>query len=138
VRASDSSLSYLALSAFDEAWKPAPPRLYSADILNAGLRADLVVLSACRSAMGDVVPGEGPMGLSYGFLANGSRAVLASTWPVPDRFAAEFMKTFYDALVNRRENAAGALRAAQLQARRSLLWSHPRYWAAFSLTSATL
>jgi CHAT domain-containing protein/tetratricopeptide (TPR) repeat protein len=138
VRASDPSLSHLALSSYDAAWKRVPARLYSSDIIAAGMRADLVVLSACRSAVGEVVAGEGPLGLSYSFLANGSGAVVAATWPVPDTFAAQFMHDFYDAL-NRDPGApAAALRTAQLQARKSMLWSSPYYWAAFSLTTFRL
>ena len=102
------------------------------------MRADLVVLSACRSAVGDVVAGEGPLGLSYSFLANGSGAVVAATWPVPDTFSAEFMRDFYAALAREPGSPAAALRTAQLQARRSLLWNDPYYWAAFSLTTLRL
>jgi CHAT domain-containing protein len=138
IRASDPSLSYLALSAFDSAWHRVPGRLYSADIVAAGMRADLVVLSACRSAVGEVVAGEGPLGLNYSFLANGSGAVVAATWPVPDAFAVEFMGDFYGTLVRDPGSPAAALRAAQLRARSSLLWNSPYYWAAFSLTTFRL
>lgn len=138
IRASDPSLSFLALSAYDEGWRRVPARLYSSEIVAAGIRADLVVLSACRSALGDVIAGEGPLGLSYSFLANGSGAVVAATWPVPDTFSAEFMRDFYTALAREPGSPAAALRTAQLQARRSLLWNDPYYWAAFSLTTLRL
>jgi CHAT domain-containing protein/tetratricopeptide (TPR) repeat protein len=138
IRASDPSLSFLALSAYDDAWRPVPARLYSSDIIGSGIRADLVVLSACRSAVGEVVAGEGPLGLSYSFLANGSGAVVAATWPVPDAFAAEFMRDFYNALARDPRSPAGALRAAQLQARKSRVWSDAYYWSAFSLTTLRL
>jgi CHAT domain-containing protein/tetratricopeptide (TPR) repeat protein len=135
VRTSDPSLSFLALSAYDDAWQRVPARLYSSDIVGSGIRADLVVLSACRSAVGEIVAGEGPLGLSYSFLANGSGAVIASTWPVPDAFAAEFMRDFYAALSQPPRSPAAALRAAQLKARQSQMWSDPYYWATFSLTT---
>lgn len=138
VRASDPSLSFLALSAYDDAWRRVPARLYSSDIVSSGIRADLVVLSACRSAVGEIVAGEGPLGLSYSFLANGSGAVLASTWPVPDAFAAEFMRDFYGALSQPPRSPAAALRSAQRKARESLMWSEPYYWATFSLTTLRL
>lgn len=138
IRASDPSLSFIALSAYDDAWRRVPARLYSSDIVGSGIRADLVVLSACRSAVGEIVAGEGPLGLSYSFLANGSGAVVASTWPVPDAFAADFMRDFYGALARDPRSPAGALRAAQLQARKSLLWNDPYYWSAFSLTTLRL
>jgi CHAT domain-containing protein len=138
VRASDPSLSFLALSAYDDAWQRVPARLYSSDIVSSGIRADLVVLSACRSAVGEIVAGEGPLGLSYSFLANGSGAVIASTWPVPDAFAAEFMRDFYASLSQPPRSPAAALRSAQRKARQSLMWSDPYYWATFSLTTLRL
>jgi CHAT domain-containing protein len=138
VRASDPSLSFLALSAYDDTWQRVPARLYSSDIVGSGIRADLVVLSACRSAVGEIVAGEGPLGLSYSFLANGSGAVVASTWPVPDAFAAEFMRNFYAALAKPPRSPAAALRSAQQTARQSLMWKDPYYWATFSLTTLRL
>jgi CHAT domain-containing protein len=138
VRASDPSLSFLALSAYDDAWQRVPARLYSSDIVGSGIHADLVVLSACRSAVGEIVAGEGPLGLSYSFLANGSGAVVASTWPVPDAFAAEFMRDFYDSLWQPPRSPSAALRAAQRKARQSLMWSDPYYWATFSITTLRL
>jgi hypothetical protein len=61
-----------------------------------------------------------------------------ANWPVPDRFAAEFMRYFYAALAREGANVTGALRAAQLQARDSALWGSPYYWGAFSLTTTAL
>ena len=72
------------------------------EIAQLSLNADLVVLSACRTADGLVVGGEGVQGLTAPFLQAGARAVLATLWPVTDRSAARFEAEFY------RELAGGA------------------------------
>jgi tetratricopeptide (TPR) repeat protein len=86
------------------------------DIAQSGLRADVVVLSACGTGDGNALRGEGVLGLTYEFLANGSHSVVASLWPIEDASTARFMNEFYRAY---RENgsAADALRAAQLKMR---------------------
>ena len=78
------------------------------------LNADLVTLSACSTARGPELRGEGLQGLSQAFLHAGARSVLGTLWPVADRSTARLMATFY------RESAAGlprdqALRRAQLE-----------------------
>jgi CHAT domain-containing protein len=86
------------------------------DIAERGLRADVVVLSACGTGDGNALRGEGVLGLTYEFLANGSHSVVASLWPIEDASTARFMNEFYRAY---RENgsAADALRTAQLKVR---------------------
>jgi CHAT domain-containing protein len=97
------------------------------------LRAELVALSACETALGQRVRGEGVVGLTHAFLSAGARAVLASLWKVEDRATAEFMGRFY------RQLGAGLSPAAALrETRLSLLrdggpGAHPSVWAAFVL-----
>ncbi|MCB9513709.1 MAG: CHAT domain-containing protein [Candidatus Latescibacteria bacterium] len=62
------------------------------------LSADLVTLSACRSSLGLVLPGEGSFGLPRSFLVAGSRSVVSSLWDVEDGAARRFMARFYAAL----------------------------------------
>jgi CHAT domain-containing protein len=100
-------------------------RITVTDIARSGLRADVVVLSGCATGGGSALRGEGVLGLTYGFLANGSESVVASLWPIEDASTARFMNEFYRAY---RESgrAADALRAAQLRARVSAssgVWS---------------
>jgi len=95
------------------------------DVARSGLRADVVVLSGCATGDGRALRGEGVLGLTYGFLANGSHSVVASLWPIEDASTARFMSEFYRAY---RESgrAAEALRAAQLRTRSSAttaVWS---------------
>lgn len=91
-------------------------RLTASDIARTGLKANIVVLSGCATGDGGKLRGEGVLGLTYGFLANGSRSVVAALWPIEDAATARFMNEFYRAY---RESgrAADALRAAQLRTR---------------------
>jgi CHAT domain-containing protein len=100
-------------------------KLSVSDIRRAGLRADLVVLSGCDTGDGGRLRGEGVLGLAYGFLANGSRSVVAALWPIEDAATSRFMKEFYSAY-RATGRAADALRTAQLRTRGSAnaaLWS---------------
>lgn len=107
-------------------------RLSVRDVLAVPLAADLVTLSACRSAGTRIYGGEGLVGLAWGFLSAGARAVVAGLWDVGDRSTAALMDTFY-AEVARGASAGASLRAAQLaMARAGGAWARPYYWAAFS------
>jgi CHAT domain-containing protein/tetratricopeptide (TPR) repeat protein len=86
------------------------------DIAHSGLRADVVVLSACGTGEGNALRGEGVLGLTYEFLANGSHSVVASLWPIEDASTARFMNEFYRAY-RETGRAADALRTAQLRMR---------------------
>jgi CHAT domain-containing protein/tetratricopeptide (TPR) repeat protein len=100
-------------------------RLTANEIRRSGLRADVVVLSACATGDGNELRGEGVLGLTYGFLANGSHSVVASLWPIEDASTARFMSEFYRAYKSS-GRAADALRSAQLRVRASAasaVWS---------------
>jgi CHAT domain-containing protein len=91
-------------------------RLTARDIARRGLHANLVVLSGCSTGNGGELRGEGVLGLTYGFLANGSRSVVAALWPIEDATTARFMSEFYRAYRSS-GRAADALRTAQLRTR---------------------
>jgi CHAT domain-containing protein len=94
----------------------------------------LVTLSACETARGKVVRGEGVEDFSRAMLAAGASAVVTTLWDVADRPGAEFMTQFY-ASASRGEATAGAVRQAKLTFLRSqVAWSHPYYWAGYLLT----
>lgn len=101
------------------------------DIFLLDFRSDLVVLSACQSGKGTLETGEGILGLTGGFLFAGSRAVLVSLWNIDDRSTAVFMGNLYRHLANG-ESSSRALQKAKVEMIRSR-FSHPYYWAAFSL-----
>jgi tetratricopeptide (TPR) repeat protein len=102
------------------------------EVYDLPIAADLVVLSACRTAVGADQPGEGLASLTRGFMYAGSPRVIASLWPVEDRATAAFMRAFYQALFARGLAAPAALRAAQIEMQRSSRWAAPYYWAAFT------
>ena len=106
-------------------------RLY--DIYNLRLRADLVVLSACRTALGGDMKSEGLIGLTRGFFYAGSPRVLATLWEVDDRTSARLMKQFYERMLVAGETPAAALRASQVAMWQTEGWEAPYYWAAFTL-----
>ncbi|MFP3939291.1 MAG: CHAT domain-containing protein, partial [Thermoanaerobaculia bacterium] len=129
----DPSFSGLILSRFDDGGRPLDGLLRAHEIDRLELRPELVTLSACRTAMGEEVPGEGLLGLSRAFLSAGASRVLASLWPVDDRATAELMTRFYRHLLVDGEPASRALQRAQQSLRESAEWSAPHYWGAFVL-----
>lgn len=126
-------LSGIVLSLVDERGRPADGFLQTRDIYKLRLSADLVVLSACQTALGKEVRGEGLLGLSRGFMYAGAPRIIASLWQVPDRATSELMKHFYRGILVEGLRPADALRAAQMAIRGEKRWSSPYYWAAFIL-----
>ncbi len=98
------------------------------DLAALTLNADLVVLSACRTAGGVVIRGEGIQGLTAPLLQAGARSILATQWQVPDRPTARFVASFYQQLAGGLP-VAGALRASKLEAMRR--GAPASEWAAF-------
>ena len=92
-----------------------------------------MVLSACQTALGKEVRGEGLIGLTRGFMYAGAARVVASLWNVNDAATAELMKRFYQAMLLEKQAPAAALRAAQLALARDARWSAPYYWSGFVL-----
>ncbi|HET8650745.1 MAG TPA: CHAT domain-containing protein, partial [Gemmatimonadales bacterium] len=101
-----------------------------AELSDLQLNADLVVLSACRTAGGKVVQGEGVEGLTAPLLAAGARSVLATKWRVSDDKTEEMVDDFYRALAGG-QSVGSALRTAKLEAiHRGVPVSQ---WAAFTV-----
>jgi CHAT domain-containing protein/Flp pilus assembly protein TadD len=103
------------------------------EILDLHLNADLVVLSACKTALGQQIRGEGMKSFARAFLYSGTPSVVVTLWNVSDQSTVEFMKSFYSNLESRSMNKAEALRNAQIKLIRSPQYSHPYYWAPFVL-----
>jgi CHAT domain-containing protein len=100
------------------------------DILNMKIEPRLVVLSACDTSRGRLLPGEGVLGPAQAFLQAGAHSVIASYWRIADADTAAFMQTFYRYLLADHLTAAAALRHAQLDALRD---GRAHEWAAFTL-----
>ena len=94
---------------------------------------NLVVLSACRTAVGERSSGDEVVGLTRALLDAGSPGVISTLWDIDDEAAAVLMEELYRRLVAG-ASAAEALREAQLALLRGSLYRDPRFWAAFSLT----
>jgi CHAT domain-containing protein len=108
--------------------------LTASEVATMNLQADLAVLSACSTGSGDMLPGEGVMGMGRAFLVAGSRGVLVSLWPVDSAATEALIVSFY------RHHRAGldparALRQAKLDIASVDRWRHPFFWSAFILVS---
>jgi CHAT domain-containing protein len=126
-------LSGIILSLVDHKGKPQDGFLEAHEIYNLKLNADLVVLSACETALGKEIRGEGLVGLARAFMYAGAPRVVATLWRVPDSATAELMKQFYTGIVKQDLPPAAALRQAQVSLSKDKRWSAPYYWAGFTL-----
>jgi len=127
-------LSSIVLSLVDRSGRSQDGFLRLQDIAALRLTADLVVLSACDTASGKAVDGEGLMSLARGFFYAGASRVVATLWKVDDEASAALMGAFYESLLGRDRLApAAALSRAQSIVRAQPRWSDPHYWAGFVL-----
>jgi CHAT domain-containing protein len=104
-----------------------------ADIYSLDLSAELIVLSACQTALGKDIKGEGLVGLTHSFLSAGANSVVASLWKVDDRATAALMGEFYEGMLQKGMTPSAALRSAKLKMMHDKQWSAPYYWAGFVL-----
>jgi len=127
--------SALVLSTVDARSRAVDGRVLAADFVNVQLNAEVVVLSACDTALGKSVAGEGLIGLQYVVLARGAQSVVSSLWPVIDQASADLMSQFYTSHLRR----GASLPSALSEAMRSMLagrFKDPGVWGAFTLTVA--
>lgn len=126
-------LSGLVFSTVDRQGRPTPGFLRADAIFNLKVDADLVVLSACETALGRVLRGEGVTGMTRAWMYAGAPRVVASLWRVDDAATAALMRHFYEGLIRDRRPAAAALAAARRAVARVPGWRDPYYWAGFVL-----
>jgi hypothetical protein len=108
-------------------------KLYARDVATMPLNAELVTVSACRSAGERTYSGEGLVGFAWAFLRGGARRVVAGLWDVDDKSTAELMDGLYTGLAAG-DSPAKALRAAKLTLlHRGGPTAKPYYWAPFEL-----
>ncbi|HEV7518599.1 MAG TPA: CHAT domain-containing tetratricopeptide repeat protein, partial [Thermoanaerobaculia bacterium] len=125
--------SALVLSLWNRAGRPQNGLLGRADIEGLHLPAELVVLSACETARGRALRGEGLVGFTQRFFAAGAARVVVSLWRVPDSSTAVLMERFYRALFKGGLAPAAALREAQASMWREPRFRAPYHWAGFVL-----
>ena len=104
------------------------------EIADMKLTAEMVVLSACETARGRKIDGEGMVGLAWSFAAAGVPTIVASNWKVDSENTAELMIDFYTAInQNKQISKAEAMRRAALKTLAAEKTHHPFYWAGFAV-----
>jgi CHAT domain-containing protein/predicted metal-dependent hydrolase len=107
--------------------------LQASEIFNLKIDADLVVLSACETGLGQLIKGEGMVGLTRAFMYAGTPSVAVSLWSVSDQSTSTLMQGLYGALQDPGSTKSAALRAAKLALLRDESTAHPFHWAPFIL-----
>lgn len=131
VNSEHPELSGLALSMFDEEGEPVDGFLRLHELYGLRLPAELVVLSACDTGLGQELRGEGLVGLARGFMFAGSPRVVVSLWEVGDEDTAELMRRFYEQLLEHKRRPSLALRLAQSSMLEDEASASPHRWAGF-------
>ena len=126
-------LSGIVLTMVDRSGAPTNGLMPLHDIDNLDLHAELTVLSACQTALGKDLEGEGLVGLTDSFLSAGSKSVVASLWKVGRSLTAALMTEFDNAMLHEGMPTATALRSAKLKMMHDSRFSAPYYWAGFVL-----
>jgi CHAT domain-containing protein len=106
--------------------------LYSGEIYNLHLDAQLIVLSSCESGVGKLIKGEGVMAMNRGFFYSGIRNIVFSLWKVEDRSTSRLMIEFYRNILQGYPFCQ-ALRKAKLEMIRDPFTAFPKYWSGFVL-----
>ena len=104
------------------------------EIFDMTINADMVVTSACETALGKIGRGDEVLGLTRAFIYAGANSVLGSLWRISDKATSVFMKEFYTNI--KKMEKTEALKQAQIKMIKSKEYSHPFYWAAFNITGA--
>ena len=133
LNSSRPELSGLVFSLYDKNGEKQNGFLSLNDIYNLDLSSDLVVFSACQTALGKDVRGEGLIGMSRGFFYAGSNRIVASLWKVDDSATAEFMKRFYTNHLQKGMSASKALQQTKNEMKKIKRYQSPYYWSAFTL-----
>jgi CHAT domain-containing protein len=127
-------LSALILSTRDSHGAERPGQVFAGELTARSLNAEVVVLSACDTALGREVMGEGLLGLRYAAHAAGAESVVASLWPASERATTELMTSFYSHYEKAREPPAVALAEAMRELRAR--FADPALWGAFEISAA--
>jgi CHAT domain-containing protein/Tfp pilus assembly protein PilF len=119
---------FLQQAAFEDGY------LYTGEILNLDINADLVTLSACQTGLGKVSKGEGIIGLSRALYYAGAKNLVVSLWSVADESTSQLMTTFYQHVAQDYSSEhIEPLRIAKLKLKEDPKYDDPFYWAPFIL-----
>jgi CHAT domain-containing protein len=126
--------SELLLSAVDAKGSPIAGGVFAGDLALRPIDAEVVVFSACETAIGPEAAGEGLLGLRYAAHAGGARSVVASLWKAADLVAVQIMSEFYTNMMQTGKTPRAALARAMRSARSR--YGDPLLWGAFDLSIA--
>ena len=106
--------------------------LFTGEMYNLKLNADLVVLSACETGLGSMVKGEGVMAMTRGFIYAGASNILFSLWKVGDKNTYQLMVDFYSCFLAG-DSYSRALRKSKLNLISDEETAFPKFWSGFTL-----
>ena len=135
--AASPPLSALMLGRYDAHGAPLDAAVRVADLSLRSFAAELVVFSACETALGKDVASEGLVGIGYTALARGAQSVVASLWRVPDETSARLMTGLYRHLLRDSNDAPAALAAAMREELARAPQADPALWAPFQVSVVT-
>jgi CHAT domain-containing protein/lipopolysaccharide biosynthesis regulator YciM len=125
-------LSGLALSMVNRKGEPSDGFLHASDVFRMKLPVEMVVLSGCRTGLGQVNANEGMIGMTRAFMYAGAARVMVSLWSVSDESTSVLMTEMYRGMLGKEKlRPSAALREAQLKMMKDKRWSAPFYWASF-------
>lgn len=109
--------------------------LFSGEIYNLELNANLVTLSACETGLGKIQSGEGIIGLTRALLYAGARNIIVSLWQVSDEATSKLMIDFYAEMLKsaNKQTFSAYLQTAKLKMIKEGKFSHPFFWSPFIL-----
>ena len=104
--------------------------LFVNELYNIPLQAEMVVLSACETALGEVKEGEGIISLARAFAYAGAQSIITTLWQVSDQRSSELITAFYENLANGlpKDEALWAAKNIQIE---SGFNAHPYNWAGY-------
>ena len=97
------------------------------------LNAKMVMLSACQTGLGQLNRGDGMSGLARAFMVAGAQNVGVSLWEIDDDVTTQFMWDVYSKVIHEDKNFREAYSEVKEEFRNSVRWSHPFYWAGFTM-----
>jgi len=128
----DGDLSYIAFTQVGDSTNQ-EELLYLRELYDMDIPADMVVLSACETGIGELQNGEGIISLARGFSYAGAKSIITSLWSVNDQKTTDLMVDFYQHLKDGETKAYALANAKRdyIATQKSMTFSHPFYWAGF-------
>lgn len=135
---STPQITAIATSVVDSSGKRLSGFLSLSELLSRPFDAKLIVVSGCETMLGQNFQGQGVRSLTQGLMSQGADAVIGTLWKVSDKASAEFMRVFYNHLMESNGDVVSSLTQTKQFFIDSVRYSEPRYWAGYSLTARTL